>query len=313
MKHLKTFESYIENRRYRYEISKDKFKELLHNQCSQFLEVIRNFSNAREVKRGKNNFIFRKFPENLGKFIFTNPKDSNIERVAPWSEFGNWHNLITSNLECWSNYPRRNKSLIGASHGRAFTHVGSDDYLIIPYDATKIGLCPKPDFWNSFKTFNSQNLDFSRWVSLLIKKVAQLNNIELTNDKDYASILPYLDKIYNVEDLYRIDSYVAPSTSNPHLYRSREPEKVNFFRVLGGRIEYDSEKTLLENLNHFLSPDYNNFTLDTFTGVSGKVSGVRNRDNAKECWFEDEGLLIDWNYLTQIMSDEDFSDIFLVD
>jgi hypothetical protein len=308
MKHLKAFESFIELKRggQTYlvpsntiplnEIGKEEFKQLLHSNCSQFLEVIRQFSNGREVKSGKKFFIFRKFPENLGQFVFTNPKDSNIERVAPWSEWGNWHNLLLSNLESWSEYPKRNKCLIGASHGRAFTHGGTDDYLIIPYDTTKIGLCPKDDIWDSFKT---KTLYLSKWVSLIIKMVGDLNGVELTDDKNWSNLLPYLDKKYLQEDFI----WDVP--------QNRTAVNKNLFFVIGKGIVYDNDKTLLENLNHFLSPEFNNFSLLTFGGVSDRIRWARTRLDAKEIWFEDEALLIDWKWLTQRMSDEDFSDIFL--
>lgn len=308
MKHLKAFESFIELKRggQTYlvssntiplnDISKEEFKQLLHNNCTQFLEVIRQFANGREVKRGKKFFIFRKFPENLGQFIFTNPKASSIERVAPWSEWGNWHNLLLSNLESWSNYPKRNKCLIGASHGRAFTHGGTDDYLIIPYDTTKIGVCPRPDIWESFKT---KSLYFAKWSKLIIEIVANLNGVELTDDRNWSSILPYLDKKYSVGDFI----WDVPE--------NRSSINKNLFHTILKGIIYDSERTLLENLNYFLSPEFNNFSLLTFSGVSDRVKRARTTEDAKEIWFEDEALLIDWKWLTQRMSDEDFSDIFL--
>ena len=308
MKHLKTFESYIELKRGgqtylvpsttipHNEISREEFKQLLQDNCSQFLEVIRQFQNGREVKRGKKFFIFRKFPENLGQYIFTDPKASDIERVAPWSEWGNWHNLLLSNLESWSNYPRRNKCLIGASHGRAFTHGGTDDYLIIPYDTTKIGVCPQPDIWDSFKT---GSLYFSKWAKLIIEMVGKVNGVELTDDRNWSTILPYLDMKYSVEDFI----WDVPE--------NRTSINKNLFYVISKGIIYDSEKTLLENLNYFLSPELNNFSLLTFSEVSDKIKRARTSDDAKEIWFEDRALLIDWKWLTQSMSDSDFKDIFL--
>lgn len=308
MKHLKAFESFIELKRSGQtylvpsntiplnEITKEEFKQLLNQNCSQFLEVIRQFNNGREVKDNKKFFIFRKFSENLGQFVYTNPKDSNIERVAPWSEWGNWHNLLLSNLESWNNYPKRNKSLIGASHGRAFTHGGTDDYLIIPYDRTKIGLCPKDDIWESFKT---QFLYFAKWVKLIIEIVSKLNSVELTDDRNWSTILPYLDKKYSAEDFI----WDVPE--------NRTSINKNLFFVIGKGIIYDNEITLLENLNHFLSPQFNNFSLLTFSEVSDRIGRARTRSDAKEIWFEDEALLIDWKWLTQKMSDEDFKDIFL--
>ena len=170
------------------------------------------------------------------------------------------------------------------------------DYLIIPYDTTKIGVCPQPDIWDSFKT---GSLVFAKWTYLVMKMVGDLNGVELTDDRNYSSILPYLDKKYSVDDFI----WDVPE--------NRTSVNKNLFFVIGKGIIYDSEMTLLENLNYFLSPDFNKFSLLTFSEVSSKVSRARTTEDAKEIWFEDEALLIDWKWLTQRMSDEDFSDIFL--
>lgn len=308
MKHLKAFESFIELKRggqtfqvptttipHR-KIELEEFKQILNNNCIQFLDVVRQFGNLPEaIRKGKKHFIFRKFPERLGKYVWTNPKDSNIERVAPWSEWGNWHNLMLSNLESWNGYPKRNKSLIGASHGRAFTHGGVATYLIIPYDSTKIGVCPQPDIWESFRT---RTLFISKWAKLVIDIVAQKNGVELVDDKNWSSLLPYLDKKYLQEDFI----WDVP--------QNRTAVNKNLFFVIGKGIVYDNEKTLLENLDYFLSPQFNNFSLLNFSEVSKRVSLARTAYDAKEIWFEDEALLINWDWFCD-MSNREFSDIFL--
>lgn len=131
MKYLKYFESYLRQGPGQLplqEINKEEFKKLLQTHCKQFLKVIKqiDFFNSDLHSMGLKQLLFRKFNSNHGDFVFTQPKESEHRRIAPWSDWGNWHNLIISNLDSWKEYPRRNKSMIASGWSRAYSHGGTD-------------------------------------------------------------------------------------------------------------------------------------------------------------------------------------------
>lgn len=267
MKYLKHFESYLRQGKGQLplqEINKEEFKDLLQTHCKQFLKVVKDIDfKGYDKFSGPRNLLYRKFKSNHGDFVLTNPKESEHRRIAPWSDYGNWHNLMVSNLYSWRNYPRRNKSMISSGWDRAFGHGGTDMYLVIPFDTTKIGVCNVLDFWESFNVYKSDRKYIPDWTEQLIHELSNQVGTQFQNDDSWEDILPYLDKKYNVQ----------------------------FFNG------YDKNKTLIENLNKFLDPKKNEFRLETFREVS-----KLQKESCRECWFEDESILVNWNYLTSLTS-----------
>ena len=246
-------------------ITKEDFQDLLHIHCKQFLEVTKNINfKSYDKFSGPKKLLFRRFKDRKEDFLLTNPKESEHRRIAPWSELGNWHNLIISNLDSWVNYPRRNKSLITAGWYRADMHRGSTTYLVIPFDTTKIGVCSTLDFWEFFNVYK-KGLYISNWISRVVTYATKYNNITLENDDSWEDIKPILDKKYPNEDIEELFEY------------------------------YNENKSLLENLNYNLEPDLNGFSLENFKGAS-----KLQESNCRECWFEDEALLVNWEVFLNI-------------
>ena len=264
MRHLKIFEEYRKGSGQLpiQKINLDEFKRLLNSKCLQFLKVVNkiNFNNYSEYDAPPE-LIFRKFKSNHGNYLLTDPKESEHRRIAPWSSYGNWHNLFVSNLSSWEKYPRRNKSIITAGWKRARSHGGSDMYLVIPFDSTMIGVCRGCEFWEAFNVEDY----IPSWINSLISKLSIITGKDFTNDDSWEDIHPYLDRKYDKS-------------------------------LFNG---YDINKTLLDNLNHFLDPKINKFSLGTFT----KVSNLE-KESCRECWFEDEAILIDWKYLINLSVEE---------
>lgn len=274
MKYLKHFESYLRQGKGQLplqEINKEEFKDLLQTHCKQFLKVAKDIDfKGYDKWSGPTNLLYRKFKSNHGNFILTNPKESEHRRVAPWSEWGNWHNLLVSNLDSWRDYPRRNKSMISSGWQRAHYHGGTDMYLVIPFDTTKIGVCRNLEFWEAFNVWQEKRTYIANWAKQIINTLSSQAGTQFLNDDSWEDVLPYLDKKYNVK----------------------------FFDG------YDVNKTLLQNLNRFLDPQKNEFRLEKFREVS-----KLQKEECRECWFEDEAILVDWNYLTSLTSNE-IKDLF---
>ena len=127
-------------------LTKEEVIELLRKNCQKFLSY---------VNKDDGNLIFRK-DEDRGDFALVNPKLSTSDRIAPYS-VTNFHNLLISNLDSWKGWPRRNKSLVFASEGRALSHGAgfikggkAVNYVVIPYDTTKVATGDRSDFWECF-------------------------------------------------------------------------------------------------------------------------------------------------------------------
>lgn len=276
MKHLKIFEDFKVGLPTE-EIDRVKFNSLLNQNCQNFLKVMNDINYDIWQYRSRYNFLFRKFKEDLGNFVFTKPSDSESKRIAPWSgNYGNYHNLLVSNLESWTSYPTRNKSLICAGYNRAVRHSGYNLYLVIPYDTTEIGVCPTDEFWFSFRCYNEKRQLLPQWVSGLINLVASMNldswnTRPKLSDTDWSELVPYLDKNYESELFI----------------------KYKYFD------NYDEEKTLLENINDYLDPKSNGFKLSDYINLVPqlKSSGV-------ECWFGDESIMVNWNWLQDLTRKE---------
>jgi hypothetical protein len=241
MKYLKYYESYLRQGKGQLpiqEITEDEFKKFLQTNCKEFLKVVKDIDFTKYNRSGPIQLLYRKFKSNYGNFLFTNPKESEHRRIAPWSTIGNWHNLLVSNLDSWKKYPRRNKSMISSGWDRARSHGGTDLYLVIPFDSTKIGVCRVFDFWESFNTWDKR-IYINDWVKGIINLLENQTGLKFDDD-NWEDLLPHLDRKY----------------------------KIKFFDG------YDVDKTLLDNLNYFLDPRRNQFQLLTF----GDVSKIQKKD-----------------------------------
>jgi len=256
------------------DLSKDNFYSLLDRNCKQF-------SNYGEYLQ--NNLIFRK-QEYVGDYVFCNPSLSTTNRIAPYS-MTNFHNLLVSNLESWKDWPRRNKSLICASSYRALSHGASSarrpvDYIIIPYDTTKIATGDRGDFWNCFQTlpndedFTEDDLDrpsLAWWASSLISILSGGKKVihnEVLN-RDWNELKKFLER-RNVSQ-YIIDKYFTNDNE----------------------VMWDDSLNLLDNINIILNPSINNFKLLNTKETMGYYSTLDEEEGeAAESWFEGPCLMI---------------------
>jgi hypothetical protein len=89
--------------------------------------------------------LYRGMPD-LGDYLYIDPRKgggrSSIEDV-------NVHIELLSNLPCWKDYPSYVWSIIGISSEAGARGYG-EVYEIIPFDDSKIAVCPEADIWTSF-------------------------------------------------------------------------------------------------------------------------------------------------------------------
>lgn len=270
MRRIQLFEAYstgLYSQKYNKEfplerITEEEFGDLLKTHCRQFLEVCSelDWSEISRQEYPPKNLIYRKFRSNYGDFVLSNPKESDFRRIAPFAR-SNWHNLMISNLDSWSSYPRRNKSMICAGRARAMEHFGEELYVIIPFDTSKIGVCSAYDFWDGFKNILPKYYDISIWVPEVLNRLSREINVQFRNHDSWGEIYPYLNRKYDIE-----------------------------FGSLWE--EYDKNITLLDNLNLFLDPKRNGFELCNFKRATDILE-----ESCRECWFEDEAIAVRWDWI----------------
>lgn len=268
------------------ELRNEELKELVRENCNDFLEILKSVDyNLAGVKE---KFLFRKSPD-MGEMVYSNPGSAQHERIAPYSNVGNYHNLILSNLESWKEYPKRNKSICTGKFSRIEIAHGNEIYLVIPYDTTKIGISSSMDMWWAFKSLTkhvkmsdvhggvSDTGKINEWFKNIINVISK-NTGDVISDVSWDSLKPYLDRKYN--------EFSKAKWSSPGIYKSTQIPKYSYFP------EYDRSQTLLNNLERVLDPNLHGFSI-------GYMKDIPNifKDKSVECWFQDDCLMIKWDLL----------------
>jgi hypothetical protein len=134
MKYLNTYKLFENYSRWgSKEITNSEFDNLFSENC-------KNYSD-------ENTKIFRGVRD-IGDYVFIDPLKGEIRSSI---EDINVHIDSIDYLPSWENYPKYSKCVIGIT-GESFysTGYGSSNYEVIPYDNSKIVVCPEPTIWESF-------------------------------------------------------------------------------------------------------------------------------------------------------------------
>lgn len=319
MKYLKRINESLNSKA----LTKEEVIELLKKNCQKFLSNFEKYEDS---------LIYRK-DEDRGDFVLVNPKLSTTERIAPYSAT-NFHNLLISNLDSWRGWPRRNKSLVFASEGRALSHGAgfikggrAVNYVVIPYDTTKLATGDRSDFWECFgklpnrAAFRSESSrpSISYYMTSLMRDLKAIQNVYDETPFQYTSSgTDSYGKTFSREmtipgkwiQKYEPDGVNTDWSKMKSLLESVEIDErmiQKYFKVKG-RIMWDSNKNLLENLNKLLDPTFNNFKLGDATMTMDLYSKLDPDDedytkSSLESWCEDEVILIKVDLLDTILNE----------
>jgi hypothetical protein len=131
LKRYKLFENY--SRWGSKELKESEFNSLFSENC-------KNYS-------GENTKIFRGI-DYIGDFVFIDPKKGEIRSSI---EDTNIHIDLIDDLPSWKDYPKYSKCVIGITGEKdSASNYGGTIYEIIPYDNSKIAVCPEPTIWEAF-------------------------------------------------------------------------------------------------------------------------------------------------------------------
>lgn len=128
--------------------SEDNLMNILEQNCSESLQAL---------KQGIT--VYKGFQTYLGEFVKINPKLK--ERKSMYTS--NYYNLLMSNLPCWQDYPKRNRSLICTNNPDGIFY--TNRYLVLPKNNANFGICPDYDI--QVCALNKTNIKLCHFNELL--------------------------------------------------------------------------------------------------------------------------------------------------
>jgi len=193
----------------------------------------------------------------------------------------NLYNLLISNLQDWSAYPKRSNSLVCTTSITKPKSYG-DIYVVVPMGDPTIGICNNSDIWDSFKTLNKigyDNLDrFNRNLYKALRDMCTYSGISFDThiDKNY-------DKL--IELINRLDSILDVKQENGNTLRFNIERSSGYHFYIE---EFLSKGTLLDSINYLLNPKLNGFKIKKYNNFT--------ETGNKEVWFEGAAALFKYKY-----------------
>ena len=145
-----SFKQYLIEGQYKLEIDKDECIKLINQNCKDFIRF-RNTPLFRGMSSGPDYLLLH--PEAGGR------KSANTS---------NYYTVIFDEV-LPKDYPKRSKSIIcGSFKNDDYTvGFGSQQYVIIPFDGVKIGVCANYDLWASKLKFKNKQISLSDFNDVL--------------------------------------------------------------------------------------------------------------------------------------------------
>ncbi len=221
MKFLLEYNEYKNSTRSK-ELSKEDFLELLSNNCTQY-----SFDNTqiyRGVRSGRSIYSDR---GGKGDFLYMNPVGK--KRLSIENE--NIHTFCMDNLPVWKEYPKRSESLIGITSLEGSKMYG-EVYVVIPFDNSKIGVCPSYSIWSSF----GERIASAFYFFKSLEKSLKLPNGYFDFTEDDISNEEFKNKLVSISD--DLKSYIE-TLYNPEYPGSFFIKSTMDFRLL---VDYGAYK-----------------------------------------------------------------------
>jgi len=216
-------------------------KTMIEENCSEILNTYRNVSSR----------IYRGAAKSSG-YYFTNP---NLSKRMSRNTL-NFYTTLFDNLPSWENYPKRSNGIICSSEYTFAAGYGAV-YVAFPYNGAKIGVCPRGDIWESFKTIESDLSGFNSELQACFYKM----KLDLTGKTD-------LNKAFK-----EMKSSLVASK-----------EILDEFNRLFVKMKYDNKDSLLKFFDKVFDPEKAGFSLYTTKNY--------NPPPKKEVWFDKSAVMV---------------------
>jgi hypothetical protein len=243
-------------------IDRQTFLNALKTNCSHFIEYYKRTGDG----------LFRA-TSNSDDYLYIKPSNHIRKSVG----VKNYYTWLIDNSNEWVSYPKRSQSVIFINDYSIADTYSSSVYYVIPYNGSKIGICPSEDIWESFDKFDlTYFIDFIDSLLLSLKKISTKNvNLNIHNYKDLINSFNIIEE--NQEYLFKI-------------YKKFNYTKYRMYQ------EYlDSNMTFNDYIHKCFDPQLNKFKLINTNSLNNIPNSSR-----REMWTDGECLLLYYHSSTTL-------------
>lgn len=167
------FKQFLQEAKYKQELSRDKLRDMLVKHCSDAMEFFH-------------------------KPMWRGTKGSNEEAYIIQGDAGarestnssNHYTVILDEFLPKVGYPKRSASIICTNNeGLEYAESYGTVYAIFPYDNVPIGVCPGHDIWKTQVTLGNRTKTMTRWNDWFDK-----HNL---SDESFSALVKDLEKLLN--------------------------------------------------------------------------------------------------------------------
>jgi len=201
-----------------------KLKDILQEACEKALArtvpiTKENFdrmlpSCSDAVDANKQGYVIYRGLEKIIPSLYASVNPSEYYRYS--MNTTNFYTALIDVLPSWVDYPKRSRSIICSTSMGSAGCFGNTIYQVFPQNGASIGICPKSDFWGSFKIVKNRlkyakDMDlFNYCMESFIRHVLNIkfSSSDLT-PSGIINILKQMDDVMNnkKDEIYTADEY----------------------------------------------------------------------------------------------------------
>jgi hypothetical protein len=247
------------------ELSELKFLDMLKENCRNSYSVIRQSPIYLSDKTLKKDFLL------------ITPEVREIKTAF-------WLDRMVKEMNSWKRFPSRSKFLRGYT---TIDRAGDQEsvYVMIPFDMTRVGICPASTFYRSFtkaqKDFDVNRLDndgFSTWIMNVVKGLNALDS-----ESDISTDEPETTTQFN-KLLASIDKALLKKD-----YLKKQLKENDTIKDEERKVVHDLLQRHITNIQNYieekLDPESNGFSCV-------RVESFARPSDVKEVWIDKPCLLV---------------------
>ncbi len=194
--------------------------------------------------------------------------------------------MLSDILPNWKDYPKRNRSFICSSSQTTAIAYGKE-YLILPENGAKIGICPTSDIWSSFRDSVGilPNLNHTLYTMFSLACYRFGKNYD-------SDVFESIDNTAELLSLFELVDKYIDITSHDDLYIEIYTEKCKDI-IMECK---DKKIPILKQLEIKLDPKINNFKLETIEKYD-----INEQSMNYEVWTDSRCLFINESKLKDLL------------
>jgi hypothetical protein len=256
-----------ENSQHRsFSISKDDFDKKLG---TDHATAYNKYKLGNRIYRGYNSYHLD------SPFLFIQPS----LHYRPSKNTNNFYTALIDVLPSWKDWPKRSQSIVCTNSYSTAQSYGNP-YVVLPKNQAKIAICPKNDFWVSFKnipSMNSFNHVYTRTFSTGVAGFQSSFDSSHITPEDVKRLLIIIDKMPRDAFLKRLVS----EFEYEGFYRLRDYTRENL-------TDGNDKWTIF--FDKLLDPVFNEFKLKTIENYN-----LSHSSRQREIWTDADSVGVDAN------------------